>query len=193
MVYKQFLELGVDTSLLCLEQCDNQSEYFCYPIGAKPIGYEGSIMYCFLDGYGEMVFAVNPETCADIYVYPLARDFADFLRLILACGTANPVEQIVWMTKERFDQHVREEAAIRTPQLTQVLEQIAEKWGLEPMKDPYEYVKSLQAEFDDSQIRYTDEYYDVLGIEREEDVDWQNIGADERPTEQASVCFEWEE
>lgn len=33
-VYKQFMDLGLDLSLLCLEQCDNQAEYFCYPIGA---------------------------------------------------------------------------------------------------------------------------------------------------------------
>lgn len=168
-VYKQFMDLGLDLSLLCLEQCDNQPEYFCYPIGAQPIGYEGSIMYCFLEGYAEMVFAVNPETCADIYVYPLAKDFEDFLRLILACGTANPAEQIVWMTKERFEQHVREEAAIRSVELTQTLGRIAHEFGLEPMRDPYEYVKALQAEFDDSRIRYTDEYYDVLGIERDTD------------------------
>jgi len=167
-VYKQFMDLGLDLSLLCLEQCDNQSEYFCYPIGAQPIGYEGSIMYCFLEGYGEMVFAVNPETCADIYVYPLAKDFADFLRLILACGTVNPAEQIVWMTKERFEQHVREEAAIRSTKLTKTLERIVHEFDLEPMEDPYKYVKALQAEFDDSLIRYTDEYYDVLGIERED-------------------------
>lgn len=168
MVYHQFMNMGLDLSLLCLEQCDNQPEYFCYPIGAKPIGYEGSIMYCFLEGYGEMVFAVNPETCADIFVYPLAQNFTDFLRLILACGTANPVEQIVWMSKERFEEHVREETLIRKPELTEVMEQIVKEFGLEPIQEPYEYVKSLQAEFDDSLVRYSDEYYEVLGIERED-------------------------
>ena len=34
------------------------------------------------------------------------------------------------------------------------------------MEDPYEYVKLIQAEFDASQIRYSDEYYEVLGIKR---------------------------
>ncbi|MBP3700728.1 MAG: hypothetical protein J6I64_02450 [Lachnospiraceae bacterium] len=161
-MYEKYQAMNLDRSLLCLEQCDYQPDYFCYPEGAQPIGYEGSIMYCFLEDYGEMVFAVNPETCADIYVYPLARDFRHFLRLILACGTANPIEQIVWMTKERFEQHVSDEAAIRTPELTQMLERIAEELGLEAMDEPYEYVKALQQEFDGSRIRYTDEYYDHL-------------------------------
>ncbi len=188
-MHQRFLDLGLDLSLLCLEQCDNQPVYFCYPIGAQPIGYEGSIMYCFLEGYGEMVFAVNPETCADIFVYPLARDFADFLRLILACGTVNPAEQIVWMTKDRFEEHVREEAAIRTPELIQALERISQELALEPMEEPYEYVKGLQAEFDDSLIRYTDEYYDVLGIRRDgEETTYHTI-----PVAEADLSFIWEE
>lgn len=183
MVYHQFINMGLDLSLLCLEQCDNQPEYFCYPIGAKPIGFEGGIMYCFLNGYGEMVFAVNPETCADIFVYPLAKDFTDFLRLILACGTVNPAEQIVWMTKDQFEQHLADEAVIRSVKLTQILEQIANEFGLDPMEEPYEYVKTLQAEFDGSRVRYSDEYYEVLGIERE---DGGTI-SDEHPTLEASV------
>ena len=56
-------------------------------------------MYCFIEPYGEMVFACNPDTCADVFVYPLARTFEDFMRLILACGSTNPIEQIIWMDK----------------------------------------------------------------------------------------------
>lgn len=52
-----------------------------------------------LPEYGEMVFACNPESCVDQNVYPLAANFEDFIRLVLACGTANPLEQIVWMDK----------------------------------------------------------------------------------------------
>jgi len=33
------------------------------------------------------------------------------------------------------------------------------------MDDPFEYVKSIQADFDGSRIQYSDEYYDVTGIE----------------------------
>ena len=41
--------------------------YFCYPTNAKAIGFEGSIMYCFIEPYGEMVFACNPDTCCLLY------------------------------------------------------------------------------------------------------------------------------
>ena len=34
------------------------------------------------------------------------------------------------------------------------------------MEDVYEYVKAVQAQFDDGKIKYSNEYYDVLGLER---------------------------
>ena len=34
------------------------------------------------------------------------------------------------------------------------------------MSNPFEYVKSIQKEFDDSKIIYSDEYYDTLGMDR---------------------------
>ena len=96
--YEKFMALPIDKGLLCLEPGDITQPYYCYPVNAEPVGFEGCILYCFLPEYGEMVFACNPERCADQNVYPLAANFEDFIRLILACGTVNPVEQIVWMT-----------------------------------------------------------------------------------------------
>ena len=48
---------------------------------------------------------------------------------------------------------------------TNALVDITEKLKLEPIAAPYQYVKELQAQFDDSKIKFTDEYYDVLGLE----------------------------
>ena len=42
---------------------------------------------------------------------------------------------------------------------------LQEELGLLPMDDPFEYVKSIQKDFDGSRIQYSDEYYDVTGIE----------------------------
>ena len=94
-LFDQYKELNINGSLICLEQVEDIYSYFCYPTNAKAIGFEGSIMYCFIEPYGEMVFACNPDTCADVFVYPLARTFEDFMRLILACGSTNPIEQII--------------------------------------------------------------------------------------------------
>lgn len=164
-VYETYRALPICKELLCLADGRITESDFCYPAGAQPIGFEGSILYCFLPEYGDMVFACNPESCTDRLVYPLAQNFTDFLRLILACGTANPVEQIVWMDREQFETHMASEKERLTPEHRRVLEQITHIFDLHPMEDPFGYVKAMQADFDDRKIRYRAAYYEVMGLE----------------------------
>lgn len=165
-LFHEYRKLNIDGSLISLKYAEIEYPYFCYPVDAKVIGFEGCILYCFLPEYGDMVFVSNPESCADQNVYPLASSFKDFMRLVITCGSANPVEQIVWMNKEQFEQHLQDEKDIRTPEQSILLEMLRRKLQLSLMENPFEYVKELQAEFDNSMIQYSDEYYEVLGIER---------------------------
>ena len=84
ILFDRYKELDINGSLIYLKQVENFYSYFCYPANAKAIGFEESIMYCFIEPYKDMVFAANPDTCADVFVYPLARTFEGFMRLILA-------------------------------------------------------------------------------------------------------------
>ncbi|MEG1297256.1 MAG: hypothetical protein RSD02_12900 [Niameybacter sp.] len=140
--------------------------YFCYPVNAEVIGFEGGILYCFIPEYNGMVFASNPESCVDKNIYPLAKNFSDFIRLILACGSANPIEQIVWMNKSQFEQHLLEEQQYESADRKTVLMLLSKEFELSPMENPFDYVKAIQRDFDDNNIQYSDEYYEVLGIER---------------------------
>ena len=133
-IYETYLSLPIDKGLFCLAHGDITAPYFCYPVNAKPIGFEGCILYCFLPEYGEMVFACNPESCAGQNVYPLAATFEDFIRLILVCGTANPVEQIVWMDKNKFEEHMVSEAKILTNEQKNAVQQLQHALSLLPMK-----------------------------------------------------------
>lgn len=164
-VYEAYRALPIDKGLFCLEAREMTTPYYCYPINAEPIGFEGCILYCFLPEYGEMVFACNPENYGDRNVYPLAANFADFIRLVLACGSVNPVEQIVGMNREQFDEHTANVKAGLTAEQKAAGDLLQQKLGLLPMDDPFEYVKSIQKEFDDSKIQYSDEYYEVTGLE----------------------------
>lgn len=49
------------------------------------------------------VFFGKLESCAAQTVYLPAKNFEDFLRLILVCATANPVKQTVWMNKKQAE------------------------------------------------------------------------------------------
>jgi len=164
-LYKKFTELDINTSLINLDKPGEYYPYYCYPLNAQPIGYEGCIMYCFVEGYGETVFASNPENYSDEgQNYPLAENFTDFIRLILACGSVNPAEQIVWMGKEMFEDAIKSIKDNMTKEQENVLAVLAEEFRLTAMENPYEYVKNLQKDFDYSKLQYSDEYYDTLGI-----------------------------
>ena len=91
-LFDQYKELNINGSLICLEQVEDIYSYLCYPTNAKAIGFEGSIMYCFIEPYGEMVFACNPDTCADVFVYPLARTF-DVFKMKIRSGS---IRRLYW-------------------------------------------------------------------------------------------------
>lgn len=169
-LYEKFCQLGIDGRWIGLEKSDMCVEYFCTPKNATVIGWENSIHYCFIRGYRDMVFAINPEPCVEKYVYPLAMNFKDFLRLILACGSTTAVEQIIGWRKEQFEDflHSDDNAVLPEQRLT-------------PMENPYEYVKAVQEQHDDSKIKYSNNFYDTLGLERpdgsENDVQYVEFGA----------------
>lgn len=162
--FQKYEKLELDGSWINLEKGSSQGGYFCTPAGTRVIGWENGIHYCFIRGYGETVFAVNPESCGEEYVYPLAANFRDFLRLLLSCGTTTAIEQIAWWTEEQFRAFLAEDHA--PPERTAVLDQIQQAFRLEPMENPFRYVKALQAGFDPGRLRYTDEFYEVTGRAR---------------------------
>lgn len=98
---EKYRELRLDGSLIGLERADGPA-YFCTPVGAEVIGWDSGIHYCFIRGLGDTVFCVNPETCCEHYVYPIARSFRDFLGLILAVGNTNTLQQIILWDKEAY-------------------------------------------------------------------------------------------
>ena len=74
------------------------------------------------------------------------------------------------MSEESFRSYLVEmerERAEYAAQTDAVLSVIAREFDLAPA-DPFEKVKTLQAGFDPSALHFSDEYYDMLGLERPE-------------------------
>ena len=152
--YQKFLRSGIDLTPLGITP--GGEAYFCTPRGASFIGWEGvdGIHYCFVRGYGSVVFAVSPENAAPDYVHAVARDFFDFLRLLLACGHGAAIEQCWNWDREHFSSYLSENPP--TESALAVMREIREKLALEPMDDPWAYIHELQANFDYKRIKYTD-------------------------------------
>lgn len=160
-LYQKFKGLDIDFSWLGLEPGDTCGGYFCTPVGAEVIGWAGvdGIHCCFVKGFGEMVFAVNPSNGPGDYVQPLARSFEDFLRLILACGF-DAAEQAWMWNRGEFDAFL--ETYPPTPDQRAALDALADGLGLTPMEDPYGYIREVQSGFDYGAIPYSEEYYELM-------------------------------
>ncbi len=153
--YQGFLKKKIDLAPLGVERGADRAGYFCTPQGASIIGWAGvdGIHYCFIRGFGEMVFAVSPANAAPDYVHPLARNFDDFLRLLLACGDAAALEQAWMWDRRQFETFLRENPP--TQAQAAVLSELSGRLKLEPMADPWQYIKGVQASFDFSKITDT--------------------------------------
>lgn len=153
--YEKFLRTGIDLAPLGVERGEGEL-YFCTPRGASMIGWEGAdgIHYCFVRGYGGTVFAVSPMNTAPDYVHAVAQDFADFLRLLLACGHGAAIEQCWRWSREQFDAYLAKNPP--TDAALAVMGEIREKLGLKPMEDAWGYIHALQDGFDYGKIKYED-------------------------------------
>ncbi len=163
--YTDFKKLGIDLSPVGMDVHTEDIRYFCTPVGMRIIGWAGvdGIHYGFVRGYGETVFAVNPENYGGEYVHPLALDFEDFLRLLIACGDCNALEQAWMWNREQFDTFLEDYPPDDSQRA--VMAELAEKTGLEPTKDVWDYLRCVHENFDGSKLRYSQEYYEIVGEE----------------------------
>ena len=136
-VFQKFLRSGIELSVVGVECREDNNPYFCTPKGASIFGWAGvdGIHFCFVRGFGSMGFSVSPMNSAPDFVHPLANNFADFLRLLLACGD-----------KAQFEAFLRDNPP--THEQKKALSELAEKMKLTPMEQPWAYIKKLQASFD---------------------------------------------
>lgn len=177
---KRLKSLKLNTELIGLDMRSTTRRDWCTPVGAKIIGWEGcgGIHYCFIRGFGEMVFSVNPMLIGEHHAYPLAKDFKDFLRLILATGSTAALEQIICWEKEAFEEFINsEEERIHflSPKVSKVLRAISEEFQISPMEDSYEYVKDVQKNFDPSMVTFSKKYYDTLSGGASEKFEWTTV------------------
>ncbi|EHQ88712.1 hypothetical protein [Desulfosporosinus youngiae] len=163
--YERYLKLNIDGSRVGLGSGESESSYFCTPKGAKVIGWAGvdGSHYCFVRGFGEMVFAVSPLNTPGNYVHPVARNFRDFLRLLLACGDTAALEQVSCWEQAQFGVFLQDNPL--TGEQRAVLDSIGEKLLLAPMEQPFAYIKELQAGFDYSRLKYPEDYYEWVPVE----------------------------
>jgi hypothetical protein len=169
-LFHRFRALPFSKDAIGLERSDSDVTYFCTPVGAEVIGWLGvdGIHFCFIPSTSsDMVFAVNPMPCGEHYVEPIARNFQEFLSLVLFCKDVSPLEQICYIDEGQFSELLKSEEENGWPARDAALNTLCKEFGIEAQSNAYRYVKNLQANFDYSTIPFSEEYYDTLGIEKQ--------------------------
>lgn len=159
-LYQKLQKQKFNFAAIGLEQRGLEEYYFCTPKGAKIIGWAGvdGIHYCTIRGFGEMIFAVSPMNLPGDYVHPIARSFDDLLGLLRVCGSMDAIEQVHMWKQEQFEDYVKEN--LPTEEFVLAMKNVQEKHVIPCIEDAFSYIKELQASFDYSRIRYTEDYYD---------------------------------
>ncbi len=162
VLYESYTENRFDLSAFGIERGESRSDYFCTPKGAKIIGWTGvdGIHYCTIKALGETVFAVEPMGYAGRHAFPVAKSFEDFLCLLMACGHEAHIEQAHAWSREQYNKFVKE-----NPITTKANEQILylqKEYGLAPIDDPYQYLKTIYDNFDFSTVPYKKDYYEYV-------------------------------
>ena len=181
-----YLRSKLDLSYIGFQRGEKWSNYFCTPVLSKVIGWAGvdGIHFCTTKGFDEIIFAVSPENLPGNYVHPVARNFENFLRLLLACYDTAAIEQCWFMDREVFESFLA--ANPPTDEGQKCLDEIQKKYKLTPMEDPFGYMHKLQDEFDYDSIVYPPEYYELLEEPEERPapewkVTWDGDFFDENP------------
>lgn len=119
-----------------------------------------------------MIFTVNPMDFGD-YVHPIARKFEDLFRLILGGADMAALEQCYAWDEEQYQAFLQD--CPPTEEQKAALMRLQEASKVEPIENPFAYVKELQAGFDLSKIPYTEEYYDpdMNGAAPELQTEWE--------------------
>lgn len=169
--------LPVNLDTVGLGQTEEFAPYFCTPMGAELVGSIGcdGVHFVMLPE-DERIFCVDPAMGEPgTYVLPVAETLSRFLSYVLYCRDANPISQIWWLSEERFRGLLLEDMQAEQSgdeayfaQKSETLEIIGKAFAVEPI-DPYGSVRALQRDFSPDCILFSEEYYDVLGLERNDE------------------------
>lgn len=167
-IIDKFNGIKADLSYIGLRR-DEFPSYFCTPLNSvifASLGVDG-IHFCILPSKDDStlenspVYIVSP-CMPDHYVEPIADSFTEFLSLVLTTKDAGAMECISYMTKEAFNNYLKD-IPVEEEETIQAVNAIKENFGLEGILDVYDYVRSIQRDIRFRKIKFSQEYYAITG------------------------------
>lgn len=163
-LYHKFRNSSLDISLLGLFTGSEVSESVYTPTGARIVGWvqENGAHFCQIEGFGGMVFAVDPNATPGDCIHPVAASMTDFLALLCACRDASVILGAYRWSSRRFSEKI---AAVPADfRRKSVLRAVANTYKTPEIADPYGYITGLQHEFDYTSLPLHPDYYEWCPI-----------------------------
>ena len=163
-LYQKFRTSSIDISLLGIFTGPEESNSVYTPTGARIVAWlkEDGAHFCQIEGFGGMVFAVDPNATPGDCVHPIAANLTDFLALLCICRDANVLLNTYRWSSSRFAQKV---AAVPPDfKRNAVLRAIANTYKVSEIADPYGYIARLQDDFDYTSLPLHPDYYEWCPI-----------------------------
>lgn len=164
MLYHKFRNSSLDTSPLGISSGADTSDSVYTPSGARILGWTGNQggHFCQIEGFGDMVFAVDPVATPGDCIHPVAKTLPDFISLVSACRSAWLVFRAYQWSRVYFEEQV---SSIRPDyKMRSVLRALENTYHPPLVSDPYGYISAIQAEFDYFSLPLKPDYYEWCPI-----------------------------
>lgn len=163
-LYQKFRTSSLDISLLGLHTGCETSNSVYTPTGARIIAWikDDGAHFCQIEGFGGMIFAVDPNATPGDCIHPVATNLTDFLALLCICKDANVVLNAYRWSRRRF----AEKVAMVPPDYKRnaIVRAIANTYKTPDIADPYTYMHRLQDTFDYTSLPLHPDYYEWCPI-----------------------------
>jgi len=163
-LYQKFRTSSLDISLLGIFTGPAESSSVYTPTGSRIVAWmkEDGAHFCQIEGFGGMVFAVDPNATPGDCIHPVAANMSDFLALLCVCRDASLVLNAYRWSSSRFAQKIA--AVAHDFKRNAVLRALANTYKVPEIADPYSYIANLQDDFDYTSLPLHPDYYEWCPI-----------------------------
>lgn len=159
-MYLKFRNSCLDTIPVGFYTGPGESTSVYTPSGARILAWarDQGVHLCQIEGFGDMVFAVDPAAPPGDCIHPIAKSILDFIGLVTACRHASVILNAYQWSRELFQQ--RQEAVKPDFKTRSVLRALENTYHPTRISDPYGYITELQNCFDYESLPLKQEYFE---------------------------------
>lgn len=147
MLYQKFRRSSLDITPLGLVTGADKSDSVYTPARARIVAWSRDLSchFCQVEGFGGMVFAVDPSAPPGDCVHPVAKDMADLIGLLYACADASLIARAYRLSSYLFE--AQRGSIRRDARMKAVLRALQNNFHPPVIDDPYGYITAVQQGF----------------------------------------------